>query len=225
MDITAGIRRSPEVSSFITEHTRLQPVPFVPEIVMHTASDVIELWQRIEADCAATLAPPFWAFPWAGGQGLARYVLDHPETVRDRTVLDLASGGGLVAIAARLAGARAVTANEIDPYADAAIAVNAPANDVEVSRRLGDLLAGPDSAAGFEVILAGDVFYSGAMAAAMLTYLRTAASAGATVLVGDPGRAYAPTGVPVVAAYQVPVIRDLEDADVKPVRVLHLEPC
>jgi predicted nicotinamide N-methyase len=209
-----------DLAGFIDAHTAVRPVPFVPEICMYTADEAIPLWEKTEARSATgNLAPPFWAFPWAGGQGLARYVIDHPELVQSRSVLDLAAGGGLVAVAAALAGADRVVANEIDPYADAAIERNAAANGVTVERALGDLLDAPTDA---EVVLAGDVFYSGAMAARMLAFLRRAASGGATVLVGDPGRAYAPTGYPTVATYDIPVIRDLEDAEFKRVRVLRI---
>jgi predicted nicotinamide N-methyase len=200
--------------AFVRAHTVARPVPFVPEITMYSADEVIPLWEKTGPD----EPPPFWAFPWAGGQGLARYVLDNPETVRDRYVLDLASGGGLVAVAAAMVGARLVTANEIDAYADAAIAVNAHANRVRVERSLDDLL---DTTVTTDVVLAGDVFYSREMTNRMLAFMRR--SHASLVLVGDPGRAYAPTdGATEVARYQVPVIRDLEDADVKLVRVLQL---
>jgi predicted nicotinamide N-methyase len=188
---------------------------------MHTADEAIPLWEQTEARSdAGNLPPPFWAFPWAGGQGLARYVLDYPDLVHGKAVLDLAAGGGLVAVAVALAGATRVVANEIDPYADAAIEANAVANQVAVERELRDLLDGGSEE--FDVVLAGDVFYSGAMAERMLMFLQRAAKGGATVLVGDPGRAYAPQDQETVATYDVPVIRDLEDADTKRVRVLRI---
>ena len=165
-------------------------------------------------------APPFWAFPWAGGQALARYLLDHPETVRGRTVLDLAAGSGLVGIAAALAGAATVAANEIDRHAEAAIALNARLNDVKLDVLAGDLL---DGDAGTEVVLAGDVFYSREMADRMIGYLDRARAAGAVVLVGDPGRAYLPRQRLIhVVEYEVPVVRALEDAAVKRVTVWRL---
>jgi predicted nicotinamide N-methyase len=217
---TNTVKPTDRIASFIIGDTRLRPVPFVPEIVMRTAAEAIPLWERTEqATGAANLAPPFWAFPWAGGQALARYVIDHPTLVRDRSVLDLASGGGLVAIAAAKAGAARVLANEIDPYADAAIALNAAANGVTVERIFGDLL---DEETDADLVLAGDVFYSRAMATAMLGFMRRAIAGGAEVLVGDPGRAYAPTGLVPLALYDVPVIRDLEDADTKAARVLRI---
>jgi predicted nicotinamide N-methyase len=207
------------ISDFVTAHTALRDTPFVPEIRLHLADEAIALWERTEAATGAEQPPPFWAFPWAGGQALARYVLDHPESVAGRPVFDLASGSGLVAIAAALAGAASVTANEIDEYAMTAIAMNASANGVTVTALLGDRLDG--DADGAEVVLAGDVFYSRAMADRMLPFLTRAHDRGALVLVGDPGRAYAPrTGFTEVARYDVPVIRALEDADLKSTTVL-----
>ena len=205
------------MDGFVTTHTELVAVPFVPELRMYTASDVVKLWEHTELETGATQPPPFWAFPWAGGQALARYVLDHPAIVQELRVLDLASGSGLVAIAAVRAGAAAVLANEVDPHADAAIAANAAANGVHLDRHLGDMLAStPD----VDVVLAGDVFYSRQMADRMLEFMRRLRARGASVLVGDPGRAYAPhDALDVIAAYDVPVIRDLEDADVKHVTV------
>ena len=205
------------VEEFVRAHTTLAAVPFVPELVMYTASDVVALWEHTESSHGVGQPPPFWAFPWAGGQALARYVLDHPGLVRGARVLDLASGSGLVAIAAVRAGAAAVQANEVDPFADAAIAANAEANQVELDRHLGDLL---DAAPTVDVVLAGDVFYSRDMTARMLAFMRRARSAGAEVLVGDPGRAYAPhEALDQIASYDIPVIRDLEDADFKHVTV------
>ncbi|HYN97235.1 MAG TPA: 50S ribosomal protein L11 methyltransferase [Pilimelia sp.] len=210
-------------AGFVAAHTRLGPVPFVPEVLLYQAADAIALWETTEAVAGAPLPPPFWAFAWAGGQALARYVLDHPELVAGRTVLDLAAGSGLVAIAAARAGAAAVHANEIDQHALAAIAVNAAANGVPVAVLPGDLLAtdaGAGSSAGTgiaaDVVLAGDVFYRKPMADAVLPFLRRARRRGADVLVGDPGRAYLPRGAfQRLAAYDVPVVAELEDAAVK----------
>ena len=201
--------------SFVLGHTGLAPVPLVPEIRTYQADDAITLWEITEElHGGPGLAPPFWAFPWAGGQALARYVLDHPVLVAGRSVLDLASGSGLVALAASLAGARSVVANEIDPYAIAAIRLNAAANAREIQPYQGNLLV--EKAIDADVVLAGDVFYNRDMATAMLRFLRAARDRGAVVLAGDPGRAYVPTDDLVqVASLAVPVIRDLEDADVK----------
>jgi predicted nicotinamide N-methyase len=201
--------------SFVAGHTGLAPVPLVPEVRTYQADDAITLWEITEElHGGPGLAPPFWAFPWAGGQALARYVLDHPDLVAGRSVLDLAAGSGLVALAASLAGARSVVANEIDPYAIAAIRLNAAANAREIQPYQGNLLV--ETATDAEVVLAGDVFYNRDMATAMLRFLRAARDRGAVVLAGDPGRAYVPADDLVrVASFDVPVIRDLEDVDVK----------
>ena len=198
---------------------RWEEVPFVPEIRLLTTAEpsgLWELWDRTERD-----APPFWAFPWAGGQALARYVLDHPGTVRSRHVLDAASGSGLVAIAAAKAGAVSVTSGDIDQNAIAAIGVNATANGAAVTARAFDFAA--DDACGAEVILAADVFYQRELAALALRFLTRAARSGADVLVADPGRAFLPAAslTPLIS-YQVPVLRELEDVPVKTVMVYRL---
>lgn len=210
-------------TSFVLANTRLAAVALAPEVQLHMADEAIELWQRTESDRGgARLAPPFWAFAWAGGQALARYVLDHPAVVAGARVLDLAAGSGLVAIAAMRAGAAHVTAVEIDPLAVAAIEVNARANDVAVTTLLGDVL---DKDVDADVVLAGDVFYSGEMTGRVLGFLRRAAAAGASVLVGDPGRAYLPREqLTLVAAYDVPVPQTLEDTPVKRTTVWRVNP-
>jgi predicted nicotinamide N-methyase len=191
----------------------------VAEISLLTAVpslELWELWQRTERD-----EPPFWAYPWAGGQALARYLLDHPGIVAGRRVLDVASGSGLVAIAAAQAGAAGVIAGDIDPHAVAAIAINAAANEIAVEPRAFDLAAdGPGDA---QVVLAGDVFYQRELAELALRFLRAAAGAGADVLVADPGRAFVPVGcLTALARYQVPVLTVIEDAPVKTVTVYRL---
>ena len=209
-------------ADFVRAHTALGVPPYLPELRLHLASDAFTLWERTEEELGGGVvtAPPFWAFPWAGGQALARHLLDHPELVRGRTVLDLAAGSGLVAIAAAKCGAAGVTANEIDPYAGAAIALNAEANHVSVAVRLRDLLDGPADA---DVVLAGDVFYSREMAGRVLAFLERARACGTRVLVGDPGRAYLPRRqLSEVATYDVPVVRALEDAQVKRASVWRL---
>jgi predicted nicotinamide N-methyase len=211
---------TPEV--LVRSATAWATVPFVPEIRLLTAGSPYELW-----DASARDAPPFWAFPWAGGQGLARYVLDHPETVRGRRVLDVASGSGLVAIAAALAGAAAVAAGDIDENAITAIGANAAANGVTVTGRAFDMAAdSADDAGGLdgaEVVLAADVFYQRELAVLALRFLRAAAAAGAQVLIADPGRAFVPVdSLTAIACYQVPVLDVLEDASVKDVTVYRL---
>ena len=200
--------------AFIRSHTRLLPVPHAPEISLHVAEEATELWQKTEDELAVIgLPPPFWAFAWAGGQALARYLLDHPGTVAGRRVLDFASGSGLVAIAAAKAGAARVEACDIDAFAAAAIGINAAANDVTVAARCDDLI-GRDE--GWDVICAGDVCYERDMAERVIGWLSELAARGATVLIGDPGRSYLPKDrLAEVASYQVPVTRALEDAEIK----------
>jgi predicted nicotinamide N-methyase len=199
--------------------TARQPVPMVAEISLLTAVpqlELWELWQRTGRD-----EPPFWAYPWAGGQALARYLLDHPGIVAGRRVLDVASGSGLVAIAAARAGAASVLAGDIDPHAVAAIAINASANGVEVDARVFDLAA--DEPGDAEVVLAGDVFYQRELAELALRFLRAATSAGAEVLVADPGRAFVPADcLTSLERYQVPVLTAIEDAPVKTVTIYRL---
>jgi predicted nicotinamide N-methyase len=200
---------------------RLVAVPFVPEVKLYLAEDAIVLWARLEAAAGNPLEPPFWASAWAGGQAVARYVLDHPDVVGGRRVLDLASGSGLAAIAAALAGAASVTANDIDPHALSAIGWNARANGVAITGSHGDLLDGDGADA--DVVIAGDVFYSRGMAARVLPFLERAAARGATVLVGDPGRAYLPRErLETVASYPVESPGALEDAQLDRTSVLKL---
>jgi predicted nicotinamide N-methyase len=199
-------------ADFVRAHTRLTPVPFVPEVLLHQADEPIALWEATEA-AGTEQPPPFWAFAWAGGQALARHVLDDPGLVAGRDVLDLATGSGLVAVAAARAGARPVVANDIDPLALAAVAANAQANDVDMRLVEGDLLQTDDR---YAVILAGDVFYSREMSARVLPFLRRAAGRGSLVLVGDPGRAYLPADRMIKrASYDVPVIESLESVPVR----------
>lgn len=199
---------------FIRGNTRRLPVPLTPDITLHMADDATDLWQKTEADLGLlNLPPPFWAFAWAGGQALARYVLDRPETVRGARVLDFASGSGLVAIAAARSGAATVEAADIDPFALVAIALNASLNGVDVASR-GDDLVGRDD--GWDVVLAADIFYERDTAGAVTAWLRALSRRGADVLVGDPGRAYVDdTGYETLARYDVPVMPSLEDADTK----------
>lgn len=200
--------------SFIQAQTRLLPVPHAPEIRLHVAEEATELWQKTEDELAVIgLPPPFWAFAWAGGQALARYVIDNSETVRGRRVLDFATGSGLVGIAAMLAGAEAVEACDIDAFAIEAVALNSAANGVTV-RAICDDLIGRDE--GWDVICAGDVCYERDMTERVVTWLSALQARGALVLIGDPGRAYLPKArLEVLARYEVPVTRSLEDAEIK----------
>jgi predicted nicotinamide N-methyase len=203
-------------TTFIRANTRLLPVPLVPEIHLHVADEAVPLWSKTEEELGeAGLPPPFWAFAWAGGQALARFVLDHRDHVAGRNVLDLASGSGLVAIAAMKAGAARVIAYDIDNFARTAIAINAADNDVSVEAR-GDDLLGDAIAPDAQTILAGDIFYERDTAERAFAFLSAQAKRGVTVLIGDPGRSYLPKDkLRKLAEYQVPVTRDLEDADIK----------
>jgi predicted nicotinamide N-methyase len=203
--------------SFVRSFCQLGPVPGVAEIRLYLADDVMAIWQRAEDDHGTGQPPPFWAFAWPGGQALARYALDHPGVVAGRTVLDLGSGSGLVAIAAALAGAASVLASEIDPMAAAAIRLNAAANDAAMPgqvRLVGDVLDGDGE--GADVVLAGDVWYSRPFADRVLGLLERARARGATVLTGDIGRAFLPRDRFVeLDARDVPVLAGLENASVK----------
>ena len=180
-------------ATFIRGNTRLLPVPLCPEMRIYTADEVTNLWVATEAALAgAEMQPPFWAFPWAGGQALARFLLDRPYLVRGRSVLDVASGSGLVAIAAARAGARQVTANDLDPLAAAATALNAADNKVSVATKTGDLVGADDR---WDVVVAGDIAYQADMAGHLFPWLAALARRGAAVFVGDPGRAYLPAGL------------------------------
>jgi predicted nicotinamide N-methyase len=202
---------------FIIANTLLLPVPLVPEIRLHVADEAVPLWTKTEDEIDEIgLPPPFWAFAWAGGQALARYVLDHPETVAGKTVIDLASGSGIVAIAAAKAGAARVIAYDIDSFACTAIALNARRNNVAIEVRGDDLLDVSAIAPAADTILAGDIFYESDTAGRAFDFLAAKASAGATVLIGDPGRSFLPKDkLCKIAEYKVPVSRELEDADIK----------
>jgi predicted nicotinamide N-methyase len=203
-----------EPRAFILANTAVMTPPHVPEIRLHLADEAHDLWLKTEEDLQEIgLPPPFWAFAWAGGQGLARYVLDHPDVVRDRRVVDFATGSGLVAIAARLAGAAAVHAVDIDPWTQSAVELNAAENAVEISFSRDDLVGGVVDA---DVVLAGDVFYDRDFAARLVPWFSMLAAQGKQVLLGDPGRSYLPKDrLEALACYEVPVSRALEDSEIK----------
>ena len=196
--------------------TQLSPVALVPEVRLYQASEPMSVWQHTEQATGRTgLDPPFWAFAWAGGQALARYLLDRPETVAGRRVIDVASGSGLVAIAAAVAGAAAVTAYDIDPLAAAAITVNAAANGVAVPAVCTAVLSGPPPD-GTDLVLVADAFYERDLAGQVLRFLDLSHARGAAVLAGDFGRAYLPRArLAPLASYDVPGLAALEDRDVK----------
>ncbi len=201
-------------AEFVERNTAIAAPPLVPEIRLHLATKVTPIWQATEKSLAGNaLPPPFWAFAWAGGQALARYLLDHPETVAGREVLDIGSGSGIVAIAAAQAGASRVVAAEIDHFAAAAIALNAPLNGVTITIETRDLL--DRAAAGWGVALAGDICYEEPMSSRALALLRRIAARGRLALLGDPGRAYLPkSGLTELARYTVPTSRELEAKEI-----------
>jgi predicted nicotinamide N-methyase len=207
---------------FIAANTRILAPPHVPELRLHLADDAVALWEMTEDQLGEIgLPPPFWAFAWAGGQALARHVLDHPEIVRGRTVLDVASGCGLVAIAAMRAGASAAEANDIDAFAADAAVLNARLNTVEISTSRENLVG---AAISHEVILVGDLFYDRDLSPLVYDWLHRLAGLGRTVLIGDPGRTYLPKDkLDIVATYEVPVTRALEDAEVKTTLIWRLK--
>jgi predicted nicotinamide N-methyase len=206
------VKTDPE--RFILDNTSVMAPPHVPEIRLHLADEAHELWLKTEEELEAIgLPPPFWAFAWAGGQGLARYVLDHPEVVAGKRVLDFASGSGLVAIAAMKAGAASVLAADIDPWTGTAVKLNSRLNEVGIAFTNDDTLGHSVEA---DVLLAGDVFYDKSFADALMPWITSLVAEGKTVIVGDPGRSYCPKEVMTeLTTYQVPVTRALEDAEVK----------
>ena len=215
----------PDHQAFIRKNTKLTNSLLLPEIHLYLASECVPLWHKTEAELGAMgLPPPFWAFAWAGGQALARYVMDHPALVCARRVLDLASGSGLAAIAAAKAGGVPVVASEIDAFGQAAIALNADCNHVYVEILGQDLLDHPTPLAPrYDVILVGDLFYEQETAQRALAFLERHAKLGTKVLVGDPGRTYLPTDrLAKQCEYTVPVTRDLEDQSIKRTAVFTL---
>jgi predicted nicotinamide N-methyase len=211
--------------AFVARHTRLREVDGVPGIRLHLADDVETLWPATEAALGIDGAPiPFWAFAWAGGLALARYVLEHPEAVEGRRVLDFATGSGLVAIAAARAGAADVTAADIDPFAEVAVGLNARANGVHVGYTGRDLLDGPPP--DVDVLLAADTWYESPLAERVLPWLQAAAARGVRVLVGDPGRRYLPdpaaADLTELARYEVRTTTVLEDRETVASRVFRL---
>ncbi|MCW2778158.1 MAG: nicotinamide N-methylase [Frankiales bacterium] len=204
----------------VLTRTRLQRPPAVPELLLHLADGMEALWEDVQRELdTGDLPPPFWAFAWLGGQALARYVIDRPQEVRELSVLDLATGSGLVALAAARAGAASVRAVDVDPLCRVAVDLNAEANGLRVDFEQADLLdAAPPEV---DVLLAGDVFYDAEMSARVLPWLQAAHAQGTRVLLGDPVRHYLPqTGLVVLAEHDVPTTRDLEGVELKRVRIL-----
>lgn len=202
-------------ASFIRENTRLQPVPHAPEISLWLADEITPIWRLTEEELGEMgVPPPFWAFAWAGGQALSRYILDHPYEVAGKRVLDFAAGSGLVGVAAMKAGAASVLCADIDPFCEAAVAANAEANTVPLGFTDRNLLDAPPPKV--DVICAGDICYEKPMTETVLAWLAQARASGARVLIGDPGRTYFPrTGLDFLAEYRVPTTRELEDQEIK----------
>ncbi|WYZ24946.1 methyltransferase [Brevundimonas sp. BH3] len=209
--------------AFILANTRLQTVSHTPEISLYLADEITPIWRLTEEELGEMgLPPPFWAFAWAGGQALARWLLDNPRECSGKSVVDLATGSGLVGIAAALKGATSVLAADIDPFCEAAVKVNATANSVALDFTDTNLLQSPPPLV--DLICAGDVFYDRDMATAVLSWLTAARANGTRVLVGDPGRNHFPkTGLTFLAEYTVPTTRELEDNEVKRSRVWALD--
>jgi predicted nicotinamide N-methyase len=208
----------PDRAAFIRANTRLRPVPLTPEIALYLADESVPLWEKTEEELASIgLPPPYWAFAWAGGQALARYLLDNPHCVAGKRVLDLGAGSGIVAIAAAKAGAAPVVAADIEVFSDSAIALNAEANAVHVETLIADLLdEAPSRVPRYDVILVGDLFYERGTAERVLAFLLHQRKSGVAVLIGDPGRTYLPReGLTRLGDYSVPVTRDLEDNEIK----------
>ena len=210
------------VNAFIRANTRATAPPLVPEIILQLADESVPIWKKTEEELGKiNVPPPYWAFAWAGGQALARYILDNPELTRGKCILDLGTGSGLTAIAAKKAGARDVIAADIDHLALAAVLLNAAANNVVVEITDEDLLTKPPVP--INVVLVGDLFYERQLADRVLAFIEAAGRLGAIILIGDPQRNYFPRGrFSAIAEYQVPVTRELEDSEIKKTAVWRL---
>ena len=205
--------------AFITANAALIAPPLVPEIKLYLATEVVPLWRATEEELEKMgVPPPYWAFAWAGGQALARYIIDHPETVAGKRVLDIGSGSGLVGIAAKKAGAASVLAADIDAFAAAAIRLNAAVNGCEIAITQDDLIG---TEGDWDIILVGDLFYERPLAERLLAWL---GPQGRPALLGDPGRNYFPKDqVERLALYNVQTSRDLEDREIRETGVYRLK--
>jgi len=208
-------------AEFIQANTVLLPVPHAPEIRLYVADEVTDLWHKTEEDLESIgLAPPFWAFAWAGGQGLARYILDHPELVRGKRVLDFAAGSGLVSIAAMMAGAQSAEAVDIDTFAIEAVRLNATVNGVKIDIRWANIIGQTGE---WDIVLAGDICYDRDMVALVLPWLQDLQRSGMEVVIGDPGRAFLPKkDLLELAEYRVATTRAIEDTEIKRTKVFRL---
>ncbi len=210
-------------AAFIRANTEVTTPPLVPEVRLHLATEVVPLWHKTEEELEAEgIPPPFWAFAWAGGQAMARYVLDNPDVVRGKSVLDFGAGSGLIGIAAMKAGAASVLCADIDEFAFAAIALNARTNNAAVTATADDLIGREDA---WDIILVGDMCYERPLAERVLAWLTARAATGTTVLIGDPGRSYFPkSGVEKLQTYNVQTTRELEDREIRETSVYRLLP-
>lgn len=220
---SVSVRSLEARARFVAANTAVHPVPHCPEIRLHVADEALPLWEKTEEELGEMgLPPPFWAFAWAGGQALARHLIDEPGIARGRRVLDLGAGSGLVAIAAMMGGADKALAVDPDPWAEAAIPLNAALNGVAVEASTEDVLDGP--ALPFDLVTVGDLFYERPLAGRVLAFLDRQMAAGAEVIVGDPGRSYLPRHrLRHLAQYEVPTPRALEDMEIKKTSVWALE--
>ncbi|KAB7739841.1 methyltransferase [Parvibaculum sedimenti] len=206
---------SQDPAAFIRANTALHEPPLVPEVKLHLASEIVPIWQMTEEELEKSgLPPPFWAFAWAGGQALSRYILDHPEVVRGKRVLDFGSGSGMIGIAAMKANAVSVLAADIDIFAAASIRLNAEVNGVSLDVTTEDIVGSPNQ--GWDVILIGDMCYERPLAERIEKWVHSLVDGGATALIGDPGRTYLPkSGLEKLISYAVKTTRELEDTDVR----------
>ncbi len=211
-------------AAFIRGNTALHEPPLIPEIRLHLASEIVPIWQMTEEELEKSgLPPPFWAFAWAGGQALSRYILDNPAVVSGKSVLDFGSGSGLIGIAAAKSGGNPVLCADIDSFAVEAIKLNAAANGVGIGATAEDLVGVENR--GWEVILVGDMCYERPLAERIEAWLRRLAAEGVEVLIGDPGRTYLPkSGLEKLVSYAVKTTRELEDTDVRNTSVWRLLP-
>jgi len=202
-------------AAFIRANTMLHEPPLVPEVKLHLASEIVPIWRMTEEELEKSgLPPPFWAFAWAGGQALARYILDHPETVAGKRILDFGAGSGMIGIAAMKANAASVLSADIDPFAAASIRLNAEVNGISLNVTTDDIVGSANG--GWDVILIGDMCYERPLAERIETWVHSLVDGGATAYIGDPGRTYLPkSGLEKIVSYAVKTTRELEDTDVR----------